>query len=68
MRTERSGGVGTGIVGAASGVRLAELAASFSLASDIALGQPMEHALRTCLLAVSLGEASGLDEPASVAQ
>jgi len=43
-------------------VRLAELVASFSLASDIALGQPMEHALRTCLLAVRLGEIAGYDE------
>ena len=43
-------------------MRLAELVASFSLASDIALGQPMEHALRTCLLAIRLGEIAGYDE------
>jgi HD-GYP domain-containing protein (c-di-GMP phosphodiesterase class II) len=48
----------------ASGVRLAELAASFSLVGDLALGQPMEHALRTCLLAVSLGDALGQDDRA----
>jgi HD-GYP domain-containing protein (c-di-GMP phosphodiesterase class II) len=48
----------------ASGVRLAELVASFSLVGDLALGQPMEHAVRTCLLAVSLGEALGQDDRA----
>jgi HD-GYP domain-containing protein (c-di-GMP phosphodiesterase class II) len=47
---------------AASGVRLAELLAAFSLATDLAMGQPMGHALRTCLLAVRLGESLGLRE------
>ncbi len=28
------------------------------------MGQPMEHALRTCTLAIRLGEAAGLDRPA----
>jgi HD-GYP domain-containing protein (c-di-GMP phosphodiesterase class II) len=45
-----------------SGLRLAELIAALSLATDLAMGQPMEHALRTCLLAVSLGELLGLDD------
>ena len=40
------------------GVRLSELLASLSLATDIGMGQPMEQALRTCLL--SLGIARGL--------
>jgi HD-GYP domain-containing protein (c-di-GMP phosphodiesterase class II) len=43
-----------------SSFRLAELAATFSLATDLGMGQPMEHALRTCLLAVRFGEALGL--------
>ena len=35
---------------------------ALSLATDLARGQPMEHELRTCLLAVRLGELLGLDE------
>jgi HD-GYP domain-containing protein (c-di-GMP phosphodiesterase class II) len=45
-----------------SGVRLAELVAALSLATDLGLGQPMEHILRECLLALRLGERFGLDE------
>lgn len=40
--------------------RLAEVIASLSLATDLGMGQPMDHALRRCLLAVRLGEALGL--------
>lgn len=35
-------------------VRLAELIAAISLATDLGTGQPMEHALRTCHLAMGL--------------
>ena len=42
------------------GVRSAEIVAALSLAADIAVGQPMEHGLRTCVLAMRLGEACGL--------
>ena len=42
-------------------VRLAELIAVLSLATDLGLGQPMEYLLRTCLLAMDLGEALQLD-------
>jgi len=35
-------------------VRLAELIASISLATDLGTGQPMGHALRTCCLAMGL--------------
>ena len=35
--------------------RLAELVSALSLATDLGTGQPMEHALRTCLLSVRLG-------------
>jgi hypothetical protein len=38
-------------------MRLAELVAALSLATDLGMGQPMEHELRACLLAVRLGEA-----------
>jgi hypothetical protein len=34
--------------------------AALSLATDVGTGQPLEHALRTCLLALQAGEASGL--------
>ncbi len=46
------------------GLRLSELIAALSLATDLGMGQPMEHALRTCLLAVRLGERLGLPEAA----
>ncbi|MBI4203183.1 MAG: HD domain-containing protein [Chloroflexi bacterium] len=45
-----------------SGVRLAEMIASLSLATDLGMGQPMEHALRRCLLAVRMGRTLGLSE------
>ena len=51
-----------------SGVRLSELVAALSLSADLGLGQPMEHVLRSCLIAVRLAERIGLtdDERASV--
>lgn len=42
--------------------RLAELIAALSLATDLGMGQPMGHALRTCLLAQGLGRELGLKE------
>lgn len=42
-------------------VRIAELICSISLATDLGTGQPLEHALRTCVLAQRAGEALGLD-------
>ena len=44
-----------------SGVRLAELVAAFSLAIDLGLGQPMEHVLRSWLIATRLANHVGLD-------
>ena len=53
----------TGTVdGRPSGVRLAELVAVLSFASDFGLGQPMEHVLRSCLIALRLADRLGLDE------
>jgi HD-GYP domain-containing protein (c-di-GMP phosphodiesterase class II) len=44
-------------------VRLAELMAALSLATDISMGQPMEDGLAVCLLATRLAEVLGLSEP-----
>jgi HD-GYP domain-containing protein (c-di-GMP phosphodiesterase class II) len=44
-----------------SGLRLAELLAAFSLATDLGLGQPMEHVLRSWLIAGRLAERLGLE-------
>src|SRR5579859_4298627 len=43
-------------------LRLAELAGVLSLASDLAMGQPLEHSLRTAMLALRLARKLGLDE------
>jgi HD-GYP domain-containing protein (c-di-GMP phosphodiesterase class II)/DNA-binding CsgD family transcriptional regulator len=40
-------------------LRLAELLASVSLATDLGTGQPLGHALRTCTIAAALAEAMG---------
>src|SRR5439155_11229607 len=44
-----------------SGVALAELVGAFSLATDLGLGQPMEHVLRSWVIAARLGEHIGLE-------
>ncbi|MGZ4205503.1 MAG: HD domain-containing phosphohydrolase [Actinomycetota bacterium] len=43
-------------------LRLAELLAVLSLGVDLGLGQPMEHVLRQCLIALRLAERIGMDE------
>ena len=43
-------------------VRLAELVAALSLGVDLGFGQPMEHVLRECMIALRLAERIGLDE------
>src|SRR5689334_13032118 len=43
-------------------VRLAELVATLSLGTDLGLGQPMEHVIRECLIALRLSERIGFDE------
>jgi HD-GYP domain-containing protein (c-di-GMP phosphodiesterase class II) len=45
-----------------SGVTLAELLAAFSLATDLGLGQPMEHLLRSWQIASRLGRHVGLPD------
>jgi HD-GYP domain-containing protein (c-di-GMP phosphodiesterase class II) len=48
-------------------VRLAELVAALSLGVDLGFGQPMEHVLRQCLIALRLAEGLGLkEEPRAV--
>jgi HD-GYP domain-containing protein (c-di-GMP phosphodiesterase class II) len=43
-------------------LRLAEVAGVLSLATDLAMGQPLEHGLRTAMLAVRTGAAMGLSD------
>jgi DNA-binding CsgD family transcriptional regulator len=44
--------------------RLAELVAALSLGIDLGFGQPMEHVLRQCLIALRIAERLGLDDDA----
>src|SRR5262249_8625382 len=53
-----------GTSGAEQPLRLAELVASFSLASAVGTGWRMEGAFRSCVIGIRLGEAVGLDDPA----
>jgi HD-GYP domain-containing protein (c-di-GMP phosphodiesterase class II) len=50
-----------------SGVRLAELVAAFSLATDLGFGQPMEHVLRSWFIAGRIAERIGLETDAKQA-
>ncbi|MGZ4172887.1 MAG: HD domain-containing phosphohydrolase [Solirubrobacteraceae bacterium] len=43
-------------------VRLAELVAALSLGVDLGFGQPMEHVLRQCLIALRLAERLGVED------
>ncbi len=45
-----------------SGVRLPELMAALSMATDLGMGQPVESALSSCVVAMRLGDSLGLDE------
>ncbi|CAM4278711.1 Protease production enhancer protein [Mycobacterium basiliense] len=47
--------------GSKKGLRKAELLAAISLAIDLGLGQPMEHMLRSSLIATRIAEKMGLD-------
>ena len=48
--------------GGGAQVRLAELVAALSLGVDLGFGQPMEHVLRQCLIALRLAERVGLGD------
>ena len=47
---------------ASSGVQLAEVVAAITLAADLALGQPLDHVLRSGAIAVRLAEQLGLSD------
>src|SRR5580700_1795323 len=47
---------------ACSPLRLAEAAGVLSLATDLAMGQPLEHGLRTAVLALRTAQAMGLPQ------
>ena len=49
------------------GLRLAEVAGVLSLATDLAMGQPLEHGLRTAVLAVRIAQAMGVPAEDQVA-
>ena len=40
-------------------IRAAEVVGALSIATDLGTGQPLEHAMRTAVLAVRLGELAG---------
>jgi HD-GYP domain-containing protein (c-di-GMP phosphodiesterase class II) len=43
-------------------LRLAEIVAALSLGVDLGFGQPMEHVLRQCVIALQLADRVGLDD------
>jgi HD-GYP domain-containing protein (c-di-GMP phosphodiesterase class II)/DNA-binding CsgD family transcriptional regulator len=45
-----------------SGVRLAEIVAAIALAADLGLGQPLDHVLRSCVIATRFAEHLGVSE------
>ena len=62
--TSAAGSVGhvNGASSDSSRVRLAELVAALSLGIDLGFGQPMEHVLRQCMIALRLAECVGFGE------
>ncbi len=49
-------------MGGTSGVRLPEVLVALSLATDLGLGQPAEHMVRSARISMRLGERLGLDD------
>lgn len=47
---------------AAAPVRLADVMAAMSIATDLSMGQPVDQAMRTCIVAMRLGDALGFDD------
>jgi hypothetical protein len=47
-------------------LRLAEAVGALSLATDLAMGQPLEHGLRTAMLTLRMAQAMGLSEDGQV--
>ena len=50
------------MTGAGVGVRLAELVAALSLATDLGLGQPQQHIIRQTLIAMRMAELEGFSD------
>ena len=50
-----------GLARSGAGVRSGEIFAALSLATDLGTGQALEHGLRTCLIALGLAEAAGIE-------
>jgi HD-GYP domain-containing protein (c-di-GMP phosphodiesterase class II) len=61
MTPEERGGDEARSLGGDSGVRLAELMAALSIATDLGMGQPLETALSSCVVSIRLGEALNVD-------
>ena len=59
MAAADPGTVTAALPGGERPIRAAELVGALSLATDLGTGQPLEHALRTAVLAVRLGELAG---------
>ena len=59
MKADDPGAVGSVVPSGERPIRAAEVVGALSLATDLGTGQPLEHALRTAVLAVRLGELAG---------
>ena len=59
MAAEDPGAVAAVLPSGERPIRAAEVVGALSLATDLGPGQPLEHALRTAVLAVRLGELAG---------
>src|SRR5881409_983435 len=59
MKAENPEAVGSLLSGGERPIRAAEVVGALSLATDLGTGQPLEHALRSAVLAVRLGELAG---------
>src|SRR5436305_4228792 len=57
--TDAAGSMPMAVRRAEQPLRAAELVAALSVATDLCTGQPLEHALRSAVLAVKLGELAG---------
>jgi ketosteroid isomerase-like protein len=57
---------GTPVHSGETPIRAAEVVGALSLATDLGTGQPLEHALRTAVLAVRLGELAFTSEDGKV--
>jgi HD-GYP domain-containing protein (c-di-GMP phosphodiesterase class II) len=59
VAAEHPGAVAAALPPTEQPIRAAEVVGALSLATDLGTGQPLEHALRTAVLAVRLGELAG---------